>query len=126
MKRNMELVRSLLQRAEALECDEAGPHELFKTTTYEEAYQVALMKDAGLIDGDVGTENLVPASATIYRLTWEGHDFLDAVREDTVWNKIKKNVIKPGASWTFALVVEYAKLEIKNRLFGTGGSTPVA
>lgn len=30
------------------------------------------------------------------RLTWEGHDFLDKVRSDTVWNKTKETIINQG------------------------------
>ena len=47
-----------------------------------------LLIDQGYVKGRVtfGADDhylLVPP----YHLTWEGHDFLDAVRDDSVWNR---------------------------------------
>ncbi|MBV9852527.1 MAG: DUF2513 domain-containing protein [Armatimonadetes bacterium] len=55
----------------------------------ELAYHVKLLSQAGLIDvkhwqtGD-GNEVWLPKT-----LTWQGHEFLDAARNDTTWNKAK-------------------------------------
>ena len=38
-------------------------------------------------------------------LTWEGHDFLDKIREDTTWNNVKK-IIKDK---TLPFTLEVAK-----------------
>jgi hypothetical protein len=40
----------------------------------------------------------------LHRLTWEGHEFLDATRDSKVWKLAKEKVLKPGASWTFSLL----------------------
>ena len=101
MKRDMELIRQILQSAEALEFEDGEPPELYQSKTYSEAYQIAIMKDAGLVEADIETTNLTPSSATIARLTWAGHDFLDASRDNTIWNKAMKNIVKPGASYSF-------------------------
>jgi hypothetical protein len=37
-------------------------------------------------------------------LTWEGHELLDAIKNDTVWNKTKDTFISKGLSMTFDLV----------------------
>ena len=42
------------------------------------------------------------------RLTWEGHELLDAVRSDNVWEKTKKSFRKGGLSMTFDLVKSVA------------------
>jgi hypothetical protein len=34
-------------------------------------------------------------------LTWEGHEFLDAARDDTRWSKAKKLVQEKGGSLMF-------------------------
>lgn len=39
------------------------------------------------------------------KLTWEGHEFLDAAREDTRWNKAKEVAAKTG-SLTFSMLKE--------------------
>jgi hypothetical protein len=53
-------------------------------------------------------------------MTWAGHDFLDAARDETLWNKAKVKFVKPGASFTFELVKEWLKAEMKKRV-GLGG-----
>ena len=114
MKRDMDLIRDLLGQVEAIDAD--GSY--LSVDDRLAVHQVSLMKDAGLVDANLLEDgNGLYNGANVFRLTWAGHDFLDAVREDTVWNKIKKNVIKPGASWTFAMVLEYAKMEIKQQIF---------
>lgn len=114
----MDLIRQILIDAESRNFENGEPHELFKASTPDEAYQIALMKDNGLVEGDVTTTNLIPSEATIYRLTWAGHDFLDAARNDTIWKKAKDTFLKPGVSWTFSLLVEWLKQEAHNKVFG--------
>jgi hypothetical protein len=49
------------------------------------------------------------------KLTWGGHDYLDAVRDPKVWHKTKDATDKVG-SWTFEIVKELAKAVIKGEL----------
>ena len=89
MKRNMDLVRSLLLRLE--EC----PHgyapsriEVVGHTSEEVGYHFLLMLEAKLIDGAEFSESGHPSpSAMPNRLTWLGHDFLDACRDNGRWRK---------------------------------------
>jgi hypothetical protein len=118
MKRDMELVRKILQGAEALDYEQGEPPERYRAGTPEEAYQIALMKDAGLVEADIETTNGIPSEATITRLTWAGHDFLDSSRDNKVWKMAKEHVIRPGASWTFSLLLEWLKQEARQRVFG--------
>jgi hypothetical protein len=77
-----------------------------------------LLEQAGYIDALVAAHKR-PYAFQIFALTWEGHEFLDAMRDDTVWKKAKENVIKPGASWTVQLLFEWLKAEIKQRVLGS-------
>ena len=117
MKRDMEIVRLLLIRTETGEEPE-------KLKDYDEqlvVYNVALMKDAGLVDARVlPDQNGVPRGAVTLRLTWAGHDFLDATRDNTVWKSAKDKVLKPGVSWTFSMLLEFLKAEAKARLMKAG------
>jgi hypothetical protein len=112
----MDLVRKILQRAEEYDADKEPRHPFCETQTPEEVYQIALMKDAGLVDAETYSNLGKPSSATIFRLTWAGHDFLDASRDNTIWKKAVEHVIKPGTSWTFSLLTEWLKQEAKKRL----------
>lgn len=38
----------------------------------------------------------VPVNACIQRLSWDGHDFIEAIRSDTNWQKAKDFVSKAG------------------------------
>ena len=49
------------------------------------------------------------------RLTWDGHDYLDAVRDPKVWRKTKEATDKVG-SWTFEMVKEIATAIIRGEL----------
>ena len=119
----MDLIRQILINAEARNFENGEPHELFQASTPDEAYQIALMKDNGLVEGDITTTNLIPSEATIYRLTWAGHDFLDAARDNTIWKIAKEKVLKPGASWTFSILTEWLKQEAHNKIFGVPKSS---
>lgn len=48
-------------------------------------------------------------------MTMAGHDFLDAIREQSVWDETKERI---GAvdGWTLDIVIAVAKEEIKRRL----------
>ena len=112
MKRDMDLIRQLLLRAEA------APDGQLTVDDPLETYQVRLMIDAGLTDGQISEEltTSAPRHSFIHGLTWAGHDFLDAARDDTLWKKAKEHVIKPGASFTFEFVKEWLKTEIRSGL----------
>lgn len=91
MIRDMDLVRKILIEVEK-NPSPYRPIDL-KIDGYSEkeiGYHVAIMMEAGLLaniflnrDGQV-----VPISKAT-RLTWGGHDFLDACRDDSRWNTAK-------------------------------------
>jgi hypothetical protein len=117
MNRDMELIRQILLKAEALDFEDGEPYERYYARTHDEAYQIALLKDAGLVDADVDTiDGGIPYEATIIRLTWSGHDFLDSSRDNKIWKMAVQHVIKPGASWTFSILVEWLKREARRQL----------
>jgi hypothetical protein len=60
----------------------------------------------------------------ILRLTWQGHDFLDAARNDTIWSKAKEKFLKPGISWTFSIVFDFLKAEAHRQIASALGRPP--
>ncbi|EDY18614.1 conserved hypothetical protein [Chthoniobacter flavus Ellin428] len=109
----MDIVRLILQWVEAGEM----PPELAEVSEQTRVYHFDVMVEAGLLKGHVvNGENGQAVGAAIQRLTWEGHDFLDASRDPTIWAKAKEKLLKPGLSWTFGILVEYLKHEVKHRL----------
>ena len=122
MKRDMELIRLLLLQQET----GVEPPELAAYDEQLVVYNIALMLDAGFVEGQVvADETGTPMSAIIIRLTWAGHDFLDATKNATVWNKAKERILKPGVSWTFSILVDFLKTEATRQLGSALGLPPV-
>jgi Hypothetical protein (DUF2513) len=38
------------------------------------------------------------------RLTWDGHEFLDAARDDTRWQKAKRYIVEKGSGLSFEVL----------------------
>ena len=78
MKRDIEIVRKLLLRAEA-------PDGGVSINDPVETYHVRIMIDAGLVEGRISEEitSGAPRHSRIHLLTWAGHEFLDAAPNDT-------------------------------------------
>ena len=111
----MDLIRMILLQQETGE----GPPKLAEYPEKQVVYNVALMKDAGLLDATIlEDESGFPCEAALIRMTWAGHDFLDAARDDSLWRKAKEKVIRPSASWTFGILLEWLKHEIRSHLPG--------
>lgn len=112
MKRNWETIRELLTKVE--EC--TLPTEMVRLGSFpperaaEVSYHMALLIEAGLVNGQV-SQTIGPEINDFFgqRLTWEGHEFLDAIRSNTVWQKTKKTFVEQGVSMTFDLVKAVAK-----------------
>jgi hypothetical protein len=124
MKRDMDLVRELL-----LKISDAPEHPNFAdiipghkegTPEYElAAYHMHMLtEEAGLVHGiDVCSQD--GDDWLELRLTWQGNNFLENIRDQTVWEKTKAGAQKlGGASWDVIveLAKSYVKAEAKRRL----------
>lgn len=117
----MDIIRLLLLEQEA----GATPPELNQYEDQLVVYNVALMIDAGLIEGKVtDDESGTPVSAAITRMTWVGHDFLDAARDPSIWQAARERILKPGISWTVSILAEFLKAEAQRRLAAALGLPP--
>jgi Hypothetical protein (DUF2513) len=119
MKRDMDIIRRILLDVEddryhygALVHLDDVPDEIC-------AQHVALIFDAGLAEGRlIKTDAHGIVGACVDRLTSSGHDFCDGIRQDTIWNKAKEHVIKPGASYGLSVLIEYVKFQVHQIVFG--------
>jgi hypothetical protein len=116
MCRDMDLIRQILLTAETNENKIDA-----KFTNEEIGYHAWLLKDAEFLDAIIARDRRnQPNGCVLQGLTWQGHEFLDAMRDDTLWNRAKEKFIKPGASWTAKAIFEYLKLEITRHVTGAG------
>lgn len=91
MKRNMDLVRAILLAMEAHPTGYAP--ERFTIAGYDQdviGHHIYLMAQGELVIAhDATTFGDASPIALPATITWKGHDFLDAVRNDTVSSKLK-------------------------------------
>ena len=96
MKRDMDLFRSLLLKVEEQPVN--GPFTTPEVPGYSEdevRYHAELAQDAGFIEADFMMSGFI-----VQRLTYAGHEFLDAAREDKLWNKAKQTVLSNAGTLT--------------------------
>jgi DNA-binding transcriptional ArsR family regulator len=107
MKRDLDLVRLILIRAEEAE-DFTLRSSAFAAEGYDErtvARHFELLEEAGLIEVNLlRTETLGALKGQLERLTWDGHEFLDATRNETVWSRTKELVKAKGGGASFEVV----------------------
>jgi hypothetical protein len=123
MKRNWDTIRLILTKVEdkhdssyALLLKHFEPFD--NLDQFEISYHVRLLLEIGLvegrIDGPVGGGK--PATFAILRLTWAGHEFLDSIRSDTVWNKTKETFTTKGLDMTFETIKAVAAAAMTSML----------
>lgn len=118
MKRDLDLVRKILLWMEGSDHGTVHTEPQIEGFSAEQVgYHVHLMGQAGLITAlDITTNGDHSPNALPSSLTWAGHDFLDAVKDDTLWEKAKSMVLKPAAGVAFDVLLAWAKAEAKHRL----------
>ncbi len=113
MKRDMNLIRLLLQETEGAE----PKPDLSAYPEAQRIYHSALLIEAGLIHGVIRTDEIGQPNGSIrLRLTWAGHEFLDAARNDRVWHKAGERIKKAGVDVTISLLKEILNQLLKKSL----------
>ena len=111
MKRNWDMIRDILTQLEEFSRME-GRFNLSRFPQDKRAeisYHMELLIEADLVNGQMlgefgpGCDDFI-----VNRLTWQGHEFLDAIRNDTVWKETKISFLSQGISMTFDLVKSFA------------------
>jgi len=106
MKRDWDTIREILT---TLENNTSSSNMQLSDFPSQEAekisYHAELLLETNLVDGEMlKMLGGGPHSFIITRLTWDGHEFLDSINDDTVWNKTKKSFASSGISMTFELI----------------------
>jgi len=122
LRRNMDLIRSLMLRLEELPMEmgdawsiRVGDKELegIEASDADMLHHLELIRDEGFLDCPHDGQPML--GITYMGLTWRGHDFTDSIRNEEVWGKTKAVANKAGG-WTASLLVEIAKGVIKGEL----------
>lgn len=117
----MDLIRELLLRLESYEMEIgdvfsiAPDDEAIAIDGYDIAqieYHLSLLRDQRFINCP-GSQPMI--GITFAGLTWQGHDFLDSVRDPEIWEKTK-NGASAVKGFTFDLLKDLAKGLVKKQL----------
>jgi DNA-binding transcriptional ArsR family regulator len=125
----MDLIRQLLLKLEALDYP---PSALVTFNAHDEDiaiegyepdqidYHLSLLYEAGfVVSGDPKGARMMSGDYMFQRLSWSGHEFLDAIRDPEIWKRTKGGISNIGG-WTIGLVKDiaaaYAKQLAKERL----------
>ena len=129
MKLNHSCVRELLlyieKNAEYSSLISVEAIELSGYSLEEIAYTTKKLKEAGYINADFRIYEIENLCAFIEDITWEGHKFLDTIRDNAVWSKTKK-IISKFSSVPLSLVSNVASQVLTNLINQELGITPIS
>lgn len=118
MRRDFDIVRRLL-----LEVEGYGPDVVDKTFSEldddspEDVYHALLLVEAGYLDGKIQGRGGGIKVIWVDGLTWKGHDFLDAIKDDTIWRRTKDRIVSTVGTASAEVVKAVAEGITKGMLF---------
>ncbi|WP_461637848.1 DUF2513 domain-containing protein [Labilibaculum euxinus] len=119
MKRDLDLVKKVLEYFE--EKNARGHEKDMEINGFDKdqvSYHLIILFEANLIAGESITTNTGRIYDIIpFRLTWSGHEFLDNIRDNNRWSKIKQIIKAKGGSFSMSLITKLATKLAEDQLF---------
>lgn len=123
MRRDMTLVRRILKTVN----ESPGPVGIDQLVNDGDSREkvgehIRLMREAGLLEAGLLEARILAAdgdpfySATVTRLTWEGHDYLAAVGASDVWRTVQEEGARAGLELTLDTAKALAAKAIERKL----------
>lgn len=110
MKRDLDLVRQLMLQIEALP---ASPPVQYRAGEVEDPVllkHLEMLIAAGLVSGKISQSHGARGDViSISGLTWDGHEWVEMVRSQAVWNEIKTTLMEGAGAVTFELTRAVAR-----------------
>ncbi len=106
MQRDMELIRKILFKIEEMVDNTAKYNIKIDGYTMDQiAYHCAILYEGGYVfNYKVQYSDNKVHYFEVGRLTWEGHEFLDKIREESIWNDTKNAIKEKGLPLVFDIV----------------------
>lgn len=114
MKRDMDLIRKILLKIEEQYIDTALPN--LKIESYDLqtiAYHCSILYDAKMVsyyDGRYAENKIY--FFQVGKLTWEGHEFLDKIRNDNTWTKTKTIMKEKGLPFALDVIKQVVNIVV--------------
>lgn len=111
MVRDFDLIRRIMLDIQALPANSPAtpisyPDEYDQAVVNE---HMSLLIEAGLIHGKVLRTMSGIAQVVTRGLTWAGQDFVDAAKEESIWQKAKTFIKDKGGALTLEVLMEVLK-----------------
>lgn len=106
MERNWDTIREILLETEKLQPDQTLSLNNFSSErAFEISYHVEILDEAGILYANM-SQTLAggPTHFHVWRLTWDGHEFLDSIKNKSMWDKTKYYISDKGGSMTFDVI----------------------
>lgn len=121
MKRDFDLVRKLLiffEEKPGPERVEVPPIEEYDDLTIK--YHLVLLYEAGFLRCEPVKSSTSDRIIYVlpFDLTWQGHEFLDKIRSDSTWQKVKDTILSKGGALAFNIISEVATKFAMERIMG--------
>lgn len=120
MKRNMDLVRDILMYLEDKPSWSGVLTNQFEGSEHDLAwhYHCMMLIDAGLVKGKIIPKSLPGDGFTVKvnALSWSGHEFLETIRNDTVWSKTKSKIKQTSGAMSIEMIKSVATRFVSNRV----------
>lgn len=117
MERDLDLVRKILLQIERSPHGYVDGVQIEGYSAEEIGYHAHLLLEANLITAVVRKAHGLPSPyAMPTSLTWAGHEFLDVIKKDSIWEKGKNAILKHSEGLAVSVFQEWAKSEILNLL----------
>jgi len=117
VKRDLDLVRQLVLQIEALP---AAPPVQYRMSEIEDpmlSAHLELLIDSGLVNGKIARSHGARGDViSVEGLTWQGHEWIEMVRSQALWNETKRLVVEQGGALTFELTKAVAGKLLRARL----------
>lgn len=121
MTRDWEIIRAILVRLEESDTPNSTVNMKDFDSIEEQnaAYNIRLLRDencieANILESSTGDNHI--AAAIARRLTPKGHDLLDSIRNESVWNQTKDKFQSKGLDMTIDLVISVGKRIMESML----------
>jgi hypothetical protein len=116
MKRDRDLIRSLLLEIELKDDGTGNPVNIDKrvNTDRDITEHLFLLANAGLIEA-IDASSMDARDIIVLRLTWEGHEYLDNIRDPEIWAGAKSGAQGLGG-FSLEILGALAKGLIKKKI----------
>ncbi len=98
MKHDYEVMRDVL-----LKVEDMGSNHYYLSDNEQEAYEIRLLLDRGCVEGK--PYHSLAGDAMVRRLTWQGVQLLDAMRDESIWQRVRDKIDSSGLSHVVSLAL---------------------